>query len=214
MDAQVRNREALTGVGFGVLALAGNLLQGSVPTPHGKPAEAVEFYSGHPGRIAIGMAIALLGVVLLYWFVAVLRDALAQRGALGERLGSVVLVGGAAGGALLAAGLALNTVAALRAREQATISGDLAAGFFDGSFVLMGLASAGGLAVVMIATGVGALKLGVLPRWLGWLSVAMALPGLLSPVAFTMLLLCPLWAIIVGVVLYHRSPIRNEKTPA
>ncbi|MGH8938689.1 MAG: hypothetical protein ACRDV2_04990, partial [Actinomycetes bacterium] len=98
-----------------VLAVGGNLLQGAVPKVHEDPSEAVAFYLGEPARISIGMVVALLGVVVLLWFLGVLRDRLfvAEQGA--GRLAHAAFAGGIVGSALLAAGLAQHRVRDSRA---------------------------------------------------------------------------------------------------
>lgn len=103
------------------------------------------------------------------------------------------------------AGMALNAVGALRVREQDAISPDLAVAFFDGSFVLMGLASAVGIVVAMIATSCCILRTGVLPRWQAWLGFTFAIPVLLAPIAWLMLLLFPVWMLLVSVTLARRA---------
>lgn len=205
---QNRNLAALTGVAFAVLAVGGNLLQGSVPSVHGEPRRAVAFYLGEPTRISLGMVVALLGVVVLLWFLGVLREHLIS----GGRLADTAFAGGIVGSALLAAGLAVNAAGALRARALDTISEDVAVAFFDGSFVLMGLASATGFAATMLATGVLALRTHLLPRVVGWLSIAFAIPGLIAPVAWVLMLLFPLWTSLVGIVLARGTTVNSDLT--
>lgn len=203
-----RDLAALTGVAFAVLAVGGNLLQGAVPKAHEDPSEAVSFYLGEPTRISIGMVAALLGVVVLLWFLGVLRDRLLAEEQGAGRLAHTAFAGGIVGSALLAAGLAVNAAGALRARSLDAISEDVAVVFFDGSFILMGLAAATGFAATMLATGVLARRTGMLPRWAAWLSIAFAIPGLVAPVAWVLLLLFPLWTAVIGVLLARPSPRR------
>jgi hypothetical protein len=105
---------------------------------------------------------------------------------------------------LLAAGFALNSAGALRARESG-ITPDVAAVFYDSGLAMIGLAGAIAIAVLLAATAAVALGFGALPRWFGWLTAVLAVLGLVTPVSFLLSLLFPLW-VAVAAVLLMRDP--------
>ena len=154
-----------------MLAVAGSALQGSTPALHGETAAVAEFYTDKGTAIAIGMLLSLVSVFFLAWFHGSLRRHLAASEGRDGWMTSVASGGGVATGSLLAAGFALNSAGALRARETG-ITGGVAAVFYDGSLALTGLAASLTMAVLLAATAAIVLQFGGLPRWFGWTSVA------------------------------------------
>ncbi|MDP8908963.1 MAG: hypothetical protein M3N47_07570, partial [Chloroflexota bacterium] len=57
---------------------------------------------------------------------------------------------------------------------------------------------------LLASTAVVALQHRAFPSWLGWLSAALALLGLVTPVSFVLLLVFPLWVVAVSVLLSRR----------
>jgi hypothetical protein len=193
-------RAPLTGLVFAVLAVVGNTLQGSTPTLHGETEAVAQFYADKGTTIAVGMMLSLVSVFFLAWFLGSLRRHLAaSEGATGW-LTSVASSGGVATVSLLAAGFALNSAGALRAREVG-ISGDVAAVFYDGSLALTGLAASLTMAVLLAATAAITLQFGALPRWFGWTSAVLALLGIVTPVSFVLSLAFPVWVAVAAVLL-------------
>lgn len=123
-----------------------------------------------------------------------------------------------AGGAVLAAtaGALIDSVmaaGALRADEDRGIDAAEAATLYDIQGLLVGGALAVGLAVLVGATGVLALRTGVLPRWLGIVSVLLVIPLLITPIAWAVTALALLWPLVVSVLLYVR-PAEGAAVPA
>ena len=199
-------RAALGGLGFVVLAIAGNALMGSTPALHGEAAVVAEFYEGEPTRISIGMSLSLISLFFLAFFLGVLRRVLAAAEGPDGWLTPVAWGGGMAALALLAAGFALNAVGALRARADEPVSPEAAAVFYDGSMALTGLAATLAMAVLLAATAAVSLRAGALPRWFGVLSAVLALLGVVTPVSFLLFLLFPLWVLVASVLLARRHP--------
>ena len=113
--------------------------------------------------------------------------------------------GGVATLTLLAAGFALNSAGALRARESG-IAPDVAAVFYDSSLALTGLAASVAMAVLLAATAAITLQFGALPRWFGWVSAVLTVLGIVTPVSFVLSLLFPLWVGVAAVLLMRTSP--------
>ena len=193
-------RAPLTGLAFVVLAVTGNALQGSTPALHGETEAVAKFYTEKGTAIAVGMMLSLVSVFFLAWFLGSLRRHLAASEGPDGWMTSVASGGGVATLSLLAAGFALNSAGALRARETG-ITGDVASVFYDGSLALTGLAASLTMAVLLAATAAIALQFGALPRWFGWTSALLALLGIVTPVSFVLSLLFPIWVAIAAVLL-------------
>ena len=101
---------------------------------------------------------------------------------------------------MLAAGFALNSAGALRARETG-IAGDVASVFYDGSLALTGLAASLTTAVLLAATAGIVLQTGAFPRWFGWTSAVLSVLGIVTPVSFVLPLLFPIWVAVAAVLL-------------
>jgi len=61
-------------------------------------------------------------------------------------------------------------------------------------------------AAVLLATGLGARRNGVLPTPLAWATIAIG-ASLLTPLGFFGFILLPLWLIVVGVLLARRATV-------
>lgn len=200
-----RDRAPLSGLGYLVLAVAGNALQGATPPLHGNGDAVADFYDDKATAIAIGMMLSLISVFVLAWFLAALSRHLRLCEGPDGWISPLAGIGGAATLTLLAAGFALNSAGALRARESG-ISPDVAAVFYDTSLALTGLAGSVTMAVLLAATAVITLQFDALPRWFGWLSAVLAVLGIVTPVSFVLSLLFPLWVGAAAVLLVRRSP--------
>lgn len=196
----------LSGLVFLVFAVAGNALQGSTPALHGDPAAVADFYTDNSTAIAVGMMLSLISIFFLGWFLAVLRHRLALAEGDGGWITPLAWGGGVATATLLAAGFALNSAGALRARESG-ITPDVAAVFYDSGLVLVGLAGSIAMSILLAATAVIILRCGALPRWFGYVSAALATLGLATPVAFVLSLLFPLWVAAAAILLMRTTPV-------
>lgn len=216
VNVSLRDRASLSGLVFAVLAVAGNALQGSTPALHGDADAVADFYNDTATAIAVGMMLSLISVFFLAWFLAALGRRLRLSEGADSWISSLAWAGGVATLTLLAAGFALNSAGALRARESG-IAPDVAVVFYDSSLALTGLAASVAMAVLLAATALITLRFGTLPRWFGWVSAVLAVVGIVTPVSFVLSLLFPLWVGVTAVLLARRSPSevdRGEVTPS
>ncbi len=189
---------ALWTAGVFLLEGAGN------PADPASGAPIAEFYRDDRVAILISATLHGLGGVLFLWFVASLRSALEAAGA-PRWLATAMLVGGTAGGAmmlLLTGGQSTGatTDSELLTPDTATVFWRLA----HGVFVAAELA----LAVFLGALAILALRGVLLPRWLGWFGLVIAILLLIPPIGWAALLfLLPLWLIIASVVLWRRPRV-------
>ena len=196
---------SLSGVAFFVLVVVGNLLPGEPPDFLDDPDTIADFYVDKSGEIMIGMSLALISLVFLLWFLARLRHRLAADEDGRAQFSVVAFGGGLVATSMLAAGLSLYTLGALRADEDGELSPELAVVFSDGGSVLMGLAAPIGMAVLLGAVAIVAVRFRGFPAWFGWLSALMGLVGLIPPVSWVLLLAFPVWVLIASIVLYRRE---------
>jgi hypothetical protein len=172
--------------------------------------EWVTYVGENDGQILASRLLTLLGVLLFIWFLGALRTAL--RAAEGE-LGTWAAVAFGSGIVLavlvFAATTPLISAAATSGAVEAGAAQALAVseiGFFYAAEVAA--------ASLLIATGLLALRTGVLPGWLGWASlvIALLLLAVNTPIGFIAFLLgFQLWVIVVSVVLWLRG---REAAPA
>ena len=196
----------LTGLAFAVLfALGSGLWFFDAPETVGEPDEIARFYIDHSGAVIAGTTLAMLSMVFLAVFAAVVYRLLVRADGAGGWLPAVALVGAAVliGAGLVAEGV--NGAAAFRADEDGTISGQAAQIYFDIS-QMMGFPAGGvGAALFIGAVALVALRTGeVLPRPLALLSVLLALVCV-TPIAFAGIALLPVWAAVVSLVLWART---------
>ena len=162
-------RERLTplyGVVFVVLTVISIVLslEGSPEDFPGNIDEIVTYYEENHGRLMASSWVGLIGAFFNLLFLGVLFDRLRAAEGPGRRL-SVTAFGG--GLAAVVVGLlidTLNAAAALRTEEDDTISAETATVLYDVGSLLVGAALPVALSVLVAATGVLALRTGVLPR--------------------------------------------------
>lgn len=151
------------------------------------------------GSRFLGVYVFLLGVFVLFWFVAfiygLLREAEGQRG----WLSSVAL-----GGGIVWAGLWLTVAAIVIAYEAPT--GPAAAETFDAIMWRVGGVFGPAVASFVGATSLVALRYGILPRWLCWVGLVLAAVQVLSGfLGGFLVLVARVWALLVAVVLLRRA---------
>jgi hypothetical protein len=205
----------LSGVVFVILVVVSIVLQ-NADSPEdfpGKPSEIVTYYEDNVDRILAGSWIGLIGAFFLLWFVSVLRSRLRVAEGGTGRLATTAFAGGivaAVGGALIDM---LNLTAVLRADEEGTIPADIATTLYDVQGMTVSTVLPLGLAVLVAATGLLALRTGVLPRWFGIVSLLLAIPLLVPPIAWAVTALALVWAVAVSILLYLRPTLPVTQVP-
>ena len=187
----------------GILWVAGVLLLEGAGNPAGPAGgeEIAQFYRDDRTLILIASTLHALGGLLFLWFVASLRSVLDAGGGT-TWLATALLVGGTAGGALM---LALTGGQSTGATTDANLlTPDVAIVFWrlaHGIFIAAELA----LALFLAAASILALRGVLLPRWLGWFGIVVAVILLIPPIGWAALLfLFPLWLVLASVILWRR----------
>jgi hypothetical protein len=192
----------LAGVLAGLLFFVGLLLNRSDPSSETGPADTFAYWQDDRGRHQIvGLLVAPLIAFLLVFFGTGLRRRL-ERGSGGGH-GSVAF-----GGALLAA-----AAFALVGMLEGAMTNAAHEGQQQAVYTLNQLHSYDWLvwnaafAAMLLATGLGARRNGMLPAWLGWATIVIG-ASLLTPLGFFGFILIPVWLILVG--LWLARPERIE----
>jgi hypothetical protein len=173
------------------------------------PERAVEIIDSNSSGIALA---ALLGGFYSILFLLVFAGAVASAILGVDRHGPLAFVA-LAGGVVVALAIALGyrflAAAAHVAAGPVAIGPEAAAlmhRLFQMSFA--GLVSIG-LAAWIGATGIAAIRTGLLPDWLGWASVVIA-AGLMTPLHGPLEGIALVWIVVVSVVLYRRGPLGHH----
>lgn len=216
MQAEAVDRRVplVAGVGFTVLVIAGNALQGATPSLHGEAQAVVDFYEDRPLLISLGMTSSLISVFFLAAFLTALRSLLARADGPADYLSAMAWAGGVSALATLSSGFALNALGALRGRAGGRIGPESAVVFYEGGLALTGLAATLCLSVLLAPTAVAALRYGALPRWLGWVTAVLAVVGLVTPISFLLFLLFPFWVLAVSIVMFRRDALAGSAPAA
>lgn len=218
----------LAGVAVLLLGLAGLIvLEGPADRPE-VDVEAGAFiaYFDQTSTVTLGGFLLVLSVGFFLWFLGSLRaDLQREEGGVG-RLSAIAYGGGIATAVLW---LVLPSVSVLGAMDAEHLSPQAAKTIFilGDAFLYPAAMTA---ALLVGATGLLALRTEVLPTWLGWLSLALALWLLIPPIgsaagtpenpaawtALSAVDVVPIWTAVTGVALTLRDPRRSpvRRVPA
>ena len=200
MTTTIARLVPLSGIAF-VLAMVGVIAMEGDELPDGATSQQVlAHWADRSDSRLILTTLAALAVTFFIVFTASLRGALRSREP-AEASASAVAFGG---GVVAACGLAVSAMVSLSA---ARAGGD---GTAEAVVPLDHLAQStwvpvtAGLAVLMLAAGVGGIYSGALPKAVAWAAIILGLL-LLTPAGVIGFMLSPLWIIAVSVILFRRS---------
>jgi hypothetical protein len=195
----------LVGVGAVVLWVIGVALDPGVPDLFvDSGAEWLSFVTDNAGRINASRLVLLLGNVLFILFLATLRTRLSAFEVAPRHWTAVAFGGGLVTAAMLI-GTSAPVLAASAAADGLEPSAAQALGVLEFAFFIG--AGIGG-ASLLGATGILAIRTAVLPTWLGWASLVIALlmVTIIGPIGFIATVLgLPLWVLAVSILLWRRS---------
>lgn len=173
------------------------------------PTTLLDSYRTEEGSILLGGFAWLLGTFCFFWFLGSLRARLAATENGVQRLTALAFGGGVAAAAFgfalpgpdMAAAISDGADLSEQAAVAIRVVGDV---FFIGGEM--------SVAVLLAASGAHALALGSLPRWLGWVSLALALALIILPIGWAALLfLFPLWVLAVSYLLWSASALGSDE---
>lgn len=194
---------ALAGVVAVALWVIGIVIQESsnLPGDDASGDEVLAWFASEENTILAGGFVFMLGVLFFFVFLAALRVRLL------EAEGPVGFLTALVFGAGIAAALSLLMLPApdmSGALSNDELTGDAALAVNSlGDMFFLGAELAS--ALLLAAAGLIFIRTRVLPVWLGWASLVVALWLLIPPVGWAGLLLgVPLWTILVSVLLWMR----------
>jgi hypothetical protein len=210
-DTLTSGRQWLAGLGlvyailFGVAMLATE--QG--PGINASATSVAQYYNSHHGSSEAGIFLVLASCVALAFFSGVLRSTVFPSPAKDRGLMTVSALGTAVwiSGLLLTVALQTTLLDASHYGRAAVIQSVnflTADDFFP---VVIGLS------IFAIATGIGMLRSGALPAWLGWVTVALGVLAAAGPLGGIAFLIAPVWALVTGIVLLLRRPSPAASIP-
>lgn len=218
-DSKGRRFDALTGVGFAVVALVSFLLPGPPPKANAPPQKVVSYFTDHRGSILAADFVLFVAALLFLWFLGALRSYLrAAEGGEG-RLSSAAFGGGVVGIGLLMAAVGVVNGAAFKVAQ----AGDqlLVRGLYDVSNgVLTGAAF--GFAVLLAASSCSAARSRAFAPWVCWSGSVVAVLQVISGIAlfaksglfavggafsFIAPLTALVWVAAVSVVMFQRAGV-------
>jgi hypothetical protein len=208
----------LAGVAAVVLWVIGILFDPGIPDLFvATGQEWLTFVSGNEGGILTSRLLLLIGDFLFMLFLGTLRTRLFAAEAEPRHWTAIAFGGGIATAAMLIA-TSTPVLAAAAAADGLEPSAAQALGVVEYAF-FVGAEIAG--AVLLVATGMLAIRTAVLPTWLGWASQVVALLMLIviGPIGFIAIVIgLPLWVLVVSILLWRRGEpvvlIRQASSPA
>ena len=196
----------LTGLVFVAIVVAVFATGGSTPGDHDTAQQVQDFYGQHHDKHMLLSFILALSIPFLLFFVSSLRHELRRAGGTGQ------LANAAFGGGVLAAAgfgvLAFVHLALADAADSAnTIGTAQALNVLDNNDFIP---AAAGVGVLMLGSGMSAVRHGGLPKWLGWAAVVIGVLAF-TPVGFFAFLASGIWIVIASILL---TQARQSAAPA
>jgi hypothetical protein len=204
---------AAAGVLFVVLVVVGALIAGSPPSPDDSVQKIADYYKDHTGAIKAGAFLTGLGSFVFLWFLGSLWSTL-RRSEDTRRLATIATAGGIVGLITAVTAFALNAAVALALNSRDALQ------FLNPKFIYLLSGVIGGMgnfgiAALVAATGVAALRTGVFPAPLGWASLVIALGWIVAglvvvtdasaifAVGFIVFLVWLIWVLVISFYLYR-----------
>jgi hypothetical protein len=164
----------LTGVLFLVLLIAGFAVAGEPPDADEPVQEIVDFYVDDKDSVIAGALLTGLAAVAFIFFANYLRTLFR-----GTSASATILVGAAifATGGAIDATILIATAEAAEDIEPASVQTLQA--LWDNDFMPIAV----GMAVFLVSVAISILRTAVLPKWLGWVTLALAILAM-TPAGF------------------------------
>jgi hypothetical protein len=197
----------LTGVVFVVIVVVVFAIGGSTPDPHDSTLKVATYYTKHRDKhMALSILLAL-GAVFLPFFVSTLKRALDWAGGTG-RLSNTAF----AGGIIATIGFAILATTHLALADSAGKTPPLVTqslNVLDGNDFLP---AAGGMGILVFASGLAVVRYRALPGWLGWAGIVIGI-AVFTPAGFIGFLASGLWVLIASILLFMAGPFEEARPP-
>ena len=190
---------AIAGVLWAALIVAAVVLTGDQPSNSDSVATVFNYWHDNQSSEIAAAVIGQLAAVLIVLFGAGVRSAL-RSGEAGEATYSVIAFGGAV---VAAAGFAVAGMVNLAGAAAADQGAHGAVYTINQLNAASWIPFTAGLALIMLAAGIGGLRTLALPRWLSWVGIALGV-AFMTPAGALGFILVPFWVVAVSVALYRR----------
>jgi hypothetical protein len=207
-NAGLQRWAALGGVAYVVLFVIGTILTfAGSPDTSSAPAKIIAYYSdsGHRDRVNIGWVLGGLGLFFFLWFLSALRQGVRRLEADDGFLTGLTTIGGVVYATLSLAALAVDD--GIRTMSDDTYHHTVYPGLIhaadDVSWVLHASGGAG-VAAMIIAASLAALRARAVPTWAGWLGILAGILGLLLIVFFPWFVVA-IWILVASIGMFLRA---------
>jgi hypothetical protein len=199
-----RNKDwlgALTGVAA-IIVGAIAVLIGGEPEEASKGAEkVVAHYAENKDEIQISAIMGVVAAALLVFYFGYLRKVLRRAEGENGTLSVVALIGAA----IIATGISIDATLSFAIAEAVDDKIDSTAilamqAIWDNDFMPIAL----GAIIVLFAAGISIVRHGALPKWLGWVAIALGIVAM-TPIGFIGFLGLLVWILITSVLLAVRG---------
>ena len=192
-----RRLAPLVGILTALLGVTGSVISSSSPDPNASGAQVLAFYAAHSTAQSMGAFLQALGFIFFVFFAGVLRSRLRTTPG-GEGLASLALVGAG----ILLVSEAVSTGLSYTLANSPSLSPDAAQALnVLSSGTLVGTS---GTFIFTLSAGLAILIDGSLPKWLGFVALAMALL-VLTPLEFLAFVILVAWTIILSLWIFLHS---------
>jgi hypothetical protein len=168
----------------------------------------MDYFNTHQGRTLTSVFLSPLVATLLVLFASHIRTMVRDRHLVPGPGPTVMLAGSVlwASGILIGSTLSLAVMTASD-HGQAQVAQTVNVLCNDSWLPFIA-----GIAVTMIGAGMTVLGTGLLPRWMGWVALAVGVVSLAGPGGFVGFFVGPLWLLVAGVLLARApAPTRPEE---
>jgi hypothetical protein len=216
---RVERLAPLAGLLAAGLIFAEFVVAGTTPTLTDSPQDVVSYFRDNGTQQEIASGLFGLAAVALIWFGATLRETLQTASGRSDALGSLASTATAVIGVWLSVLASLGLAAAHSVgKVPASVTQTLNVQNSEDVFVPFAV----GATILLLATATAVLRDGPLPRWSGWLSLALGILALValivgalaSPgVGFLGFLSLILWTPVVSILIYNDNHQRRQPRP-
>jgi hypothetical protein len=181
----------LTGLAFVVLLILSFVVGGEPPDATEPVQEVVDHYVDNKTAILASTLLGGVAAVALVFFGNHLRNLMRE-----SATSATIL----AGAAIVAVGGGIDMTISFALAEAADDIDPTAVqalqALWDNDFMPIAI----GIVVFLLSAGLSILRTGALPKWLGWVAVALALVGM-TPIGFVAFMGALLWILVASIVL-------------
>jgi hypothetical protein len=191
----------LTGLATIVVAIIASVISGEPPDAgdHSK-REIVEHYVDNKDAIELSAGLSVAALTLFVFFGAYLRKVLAAAGAGDGPLPLIAFSGTVVFGVGVAIDNTILFVLAESAGDIDPTAVQALQALWDNDFLPILF----GIVLLLIGSGLSAVRFGGLPKWLGWVAIVLAVLGA-TPIGFVAFIGGAVWVLVVSVLLSARA---------